>query len=87
MNPNVVLYDVTFCVVFQLFWLQQKVQVHQYQVFKIINYLNTKHSVKDKSITEDQERKAIDKIQTITNEYTKSIEEIVKEKEKDLLEV
>ena len=50
---------------------------------------NTKFKslVKEKSITEDEQRKAEDKIQSLTNDYIKEIDEIVKSKEKDLLEI
>ncbi|NQY41988.1 MAG: ribosome recycling factor [Legionellales bacterium] len=50
---------------------------------------NTKFKslLKEKDITEDEQRKAEDKIQSLTNDYIKEIDEIVKSKEKDLLEI
>ncbi len=41
---------------------------------------------KDGDISEDDAFKAQDKVQTITDEYIKIIEEVVKEKEKEILE-
>ncbi len=46
-----------------------------------------KSLLKDKSITEDQQRKAEDKIQLLTDGYVKTIDGIVKSKEKDLMEI
>jgi ribosome recycling factor len=46
-----------------------------------------KDMVKDKSITEDDERKAVEQVQRITNDFVKSIDGIIKEKEKDLMEI
>lgn len=46
-----------------------------------------KELLKEKAITEDQERKAVDKMQNLTNDYIKNIDEIIKVKEKDLMEI
>lgn len=46
-----------------------------------------KDLLKDKTITEDQERKSVEQIQNITNDFTKKIDEIVKEKEQELLAI
>jgi ribosome recycling factor len=42
---------------------------------------------KDKEITEDEERKAQDDMQKITDKYIARVEEILAEKEKDLMEI
>ncbi len=42
---------------------------------------------KDKSITEDEGRSALDEIQKYTDEFVKKIDEIVKHKEEDILKV
>ena len=42
---------------------------------------------KDSEITEDQEHKAYDKINTITDEYSSRVDEILAKKEADILEV
>ena len=38
-------------------------------------------------VTRDEEKNVIEKIQDIVNEYNKKIEEITKEKEKELIEI
>jgi ribosome recycling factor len=42
---------------------------------------------KDKKITEDDERRGLDKIQKLTDEYIKKIDETVKRKEQELMKV
>ncbi len=42
---------------------------------------------KDKEITEDEERHAQDDVQKITDRYVTMIDELLKEKEKDLMEI
>lgn len=46
-----------------------------------------KDMVKEKMISEDEERRGADQIQKITDEYIAKIEVIVNEKEKELLEI
>ena len=41
---------------------------------------------KDKEISEDEARKALDKIQELTNEYVKKIDEVTAKKEKEIME-
>ncbi|HBN88088.1 MAG TPA: ribosome-recycling factor, partial [Rheinheimera sp.] len=42
---------------------------------------------KDKEISEDDERRATDEIQKITDSFIKRIDEVLAEKEKELMEV
>jgi ribosome recycling factor len=46
-----------------------------------------KHLLKDKKITEDEDRKAHDDVQKVTDDYIKKIDDLGKAKEKDLLHV
>ncbi|MBI4212562.1 MAG: ribosome recycling factor [Deltaproteobacteria bacterium] len=46
-----------------------------------------KKRLKDKAITEDDERKGMDLIQKLTDDYSKKIDEAVVHKEKDIMEV
>lgn len=46
-----------------------------------------KSLLKDKEITEDEERKAQEQVQKITDKYVAEIDEIVKQKEKELMEI
>jgi len=46
-----------------------------------------KKLLKDKAISEDDEKRALDQIQKLTDRYIQMIDELVKHKEKDLLEV
>ncbi len=46
-----------------------------------------KHLEKDKEITEDESKKAHDKIQKFTDDYTKKVDDLVKAKEAELLKV
>lgn len=46
-----------------------------------------KELLKDKEISEDEERKATDEIQKLTDTYIAKIDEMLVEKEKDLMEV
>ena len=48
---------------------------------------HAKKMLKDKAISEDDEKRALDQIQKITDGCIKQIDELVKHKEKDLLEV
>jgi len=42
---------------------------------------------KDKQITEDDERRGLDRIQKLTDEFIKKIDEVVKRKEQELMKV
>ena len=42
--------------------------------------------LKEKEITEDEERQAEDKIQKVTDKYVKQVDAVLEEKEKDLME-
>ena len=42
---------------------------------------------KDKEISEDEQRKGEDKVQKLTDNYIKKIDEILDRKEKDLMEI
>ncbi|MGA1862409.1 ribosome recycling factor [Deferribacter thermophilus] len=42
---------------------------------------------KDKEISEDEAKRALDKIQEMTNEYIKKIDEITEKKEKEIMEI
>lgn len=46
-----------------------------------------KDLVKDKTISEDEERRAEESMQKLTDHYVKEIDQVLAEKEKDLLEV
>lgn len=46
-----------------------------------------KESLKQKDITEDQERQYSEKIQKITDQYIADVEKLVKEKESELMEI
>jgi ribosome recycling factor len=46
-----------------------------------------KKSTKDKKITEDEERRALDEIQKLTDDEIKKMEEMSKAKEKELMTV
>jgi len=48
---------------------------------------NLKKAEKDKEISEDEQRRAMDKIQELTDEYTKKIDELAEKKEKELMSV
>ena len=43
--------------------------------------------IKNDEYSEDEERKIVDNLQEIVNDYNKKIEELTKEKEKDLMEI
>ena len=43
--------------------------------------------LKEKEITEDEERQSQDEIQQITDKYVAMVDEVLKEKEKDLMEI
>ncbi len=43
--------------------------------------------LKEKEITEDEERQSHDEIQKITDKYVAMVDEVLKEKEKDLMEI
>lgn len=46
-----------------------------------------KQAQKDKDISEDQEKRGLDKIQEITDEHIKKVDELLEKKEKDVMEV
>ena len=46
-----------------------------------------KDLLKDKQLTEDDERRAQEKIQQVTDDYVKKVDEIIKAKEEDMLAV
>jgi len=43
--------------------------------------------MKNKEIAEDEEKRALDEIQQLTDDFVAKIDEIVEEKEKQILEV
>jgi ribosome recycling factor len=43
--------------------------------------------LKDKLISEDEDRRAHDEIQKVTDSYTQKLEQAVKNKEKEILDV
>jgi ribosome recycling factor len=47
----------------------------------------SKQALKDKSISEDEQKRLNDEVQKITDEYIKKIDELAEEKEKELLTV
>jgi ribosome recycling factor len=48
---------------------------------------HVKELLKDKKITEDEERKAEDEIQKLTDKYVKGVDDVVKAKEQELMAV
>jgi ribosome recycling factor len=48
---------------------------------------NVKKLLKDKKITEDDDRKAHDEIQKMTDSYMQKLEQVVKTKEREILEI
>lgn len=46
-----------------------------------------KSLLKEKAITEDEERKAADDIQKLTDQYVKEVDDLLEKKEKELMEV
>ena len=48
---------------------------------------DVKSLLKDKEITEDEERKAHEDVQKITDKYIKDVDKVLEEKEKDLMEI
>jgi ribosome recycling factor len=46
-----------------------------------------KNLLKEKEITEDEERKAQDEIQKLTDKYISEVDKVLEEKEKDLMEI
>jgi ribosome recycling factor len=46
-----------------------------------------KKMLKDKQISEDDERHGLDEIQTITNQYVQKVEELAKKKEEEIMKV
>lgn len=48
---------------------------------------NLKDLVKDKSITEDDERRAVEVIQKLTDKYIQEVDTLLADKEKDLMEI
>ena len=46
-----------------------------------------KSLLKDKEITEDEEKKAEDAIQKLTDKYVKDVDKVLEDKEKDLMEI
>jgi ribosome recycling factor len=46
-----------------------------------------KKLLKDKVISEDEERKALDEIQRLTNQFVSRVEELVKKKDEEILKV
>lgn len=46
-----------------------------------------KELIKEKSITEDEERKAEDKVQKLTDDHIAQIDKILEEKEKEMMEI
>ncbi|WP_420843708.1 ribosome recycling factor [Idiomarina tyrosinivorans] len=48
---------------------------------------DVKELLKEKEITEDEEHKAVDEIQKVTDSYIAKVDELLKAKEQDLMEV
>ena len=46
-----------------------------------------KKMLKDKQVSEDEERKALDEVQKLTDQYTTKVEELAKKKEEEILTV
>jgi ribosome recycling factor len=46
-----------------------------------------KKMLKDKQVSEDEERKALDEVQKLTDQYTEKVEELAKKKEEEILTV
>jgi len=46
-----------------------------------------KRMLKDKQVSEDEERKALDEVQKLTDQYTAKVEELAKKKEEEILTV
>jgi ribosome recycling factor len=46
-----------------------------------------KKMLKDKQVSEDEERKALDEVQKLTDQYTGKVEELAKKKEEEILTV
>jgi ribosome recycling factor len=46
-----------------------------------------KKALKDKKITEDEEKRALDEIQKLTDDEIKKMEEMSKNKEKEVMEI
>ena len=46
-----------------------------------------KKMLKDKHVSEDEERKALDEVQKLTDQYTAKVEELAKKKEEEILTV
>jgi ribosome recycling factor len=46
-----------------------------------------KKALKDKTISEDENKRAQDEIQKITDQYTEKIEKLSAEKEKDIMTI
>jgi ribosome recycling factor len=46
-----------------------------------------KKLLKDKSISEDEERRSLDEVQKLTDEFIKRVDELSRQKEKEILEV
>ena len=46
-----------------------------------------KKILKDKQVSEDDERKALDEVQKLTDHYTAKVEELAKKKEEEILTV
>lgn len=46
-----------------------------------------KKMLKDKQVSEDDERKALDEVQKLTDQYTAKVEELAKKKEEEILTV
>lgn len=46
-----------------------------------------KNAVKDKLISEDAERKSVEQVQKLTDQYVKEVDALLEQKEKDLLAI
>jgi ribosome recycling factor len=46
-----------------------------------------KKMLKDKQVSEDDERKGLEEVQKLTDQYAKKIEELAKKKEEEILTV
>ena len=49
--------------------------------------ISSKRALKDKKISEDEEKDALKKVQDMTNAYIEKIDELQKKKEAEILEI
>jgi len=66
--------------------LAEEERTHVRQVRRDAND-QAKKMMKDKEISEDDEKRALDQVQKLTDKYIASVDEVVKHKEKEILEI